>query len=69
MEINCKLRSFQVVIVLTITTCLKSKISCLSTTFNIGKRVLGVIDRGHSDTLDLLESCEPKKMVSVVNRF
>ena len=69
MEINCKLRSFQVVIVLTITTCLKSKISCLSTTFNIGKRVLEVIDRGHSDTLDLLESCEPKKMVSVVNRF
>ena len=69
MGINCKLYSFQVVTVLTITTCLKSKTSCLSTTFNIGKHVLEVIDRGHSDTLDLLESCEPKKMVSVVNRF
>ena len=63
------MRSFEEAFVSTITTCLKSKISCLSTTFNIGKHVLEVIDRGHSDTLDLLESCEPKKMVSVVNRF
>ena len=56
-------------IVSTITACLKTKITCLSTPFNIRKHVLEVMDRGHFDTLDLLESCEPKKMVSVVNRF
>ena len=62
-------RSFVVVIISTITTCLISKIACLSTTFSIGKHVLEVMDRGHFDTLDLLESFELKKMVSVVNRF
>ena len=52
----------------TITTCLKTKITCLSTTFNIRKHLSQVVDRGHFDTLDLLESCETKKMVSLVNR-
>ena len=56
-------------IVSTITTCLKTKITCLSTTFNIRKHVLEVMDRGHFDTLDMLESCDLKKMMSVVNRF
>ena len=63
------MRSFVVVIVSTITTCLETKITCLSTTFNIRKHVLEVMDRGHFDTLDLLESCELKKMMSAVNRF
>ena len=63
------MRSFVVGIVSTIHTYLKTKITSLSTTFNIRKHVLEVMDRGHFDTLDLLESCEPKKMVSVVNRF
>ena len=62
-------RSFVVVIVSTISTDLKTKITCLSTPFNIHKHVLDVMDSGHFDTLDLLESCELKKMVSVVNRF
>ena len=43
--------------------------TCLSTTFNIRKHILEVMERGHFDTLDLLESCEPKRIVSVVNRF
>ena len=63
------MRSFVVLIVSTITTDLKTKRTCLPTPFNIRKHVLDVMDRGHFDTLDLLESCELKKMVSVVNRF
>ena len=63
------MRSFVLVIVSTLTTCLITKIVCLSTTFNIRKHVSEVMDRGHFDTLDLLETCELKKMVSVVNRF
>ena len=43
--------------------------TCLSTTFNIRKHILEVMKRGHFDTLDQLESCEPKRIVSVVNRL
>ena len=43
--------SFVVVIVSTITTCLITTIACLSTTFNIRKHVLEVMDRGDFDTL------------------
>ena len=62
------MRSFVVVIVSTITTCLKTKITCLSATFNIRKHVLKVMDRGHFDTLDVLEYCEPKLMMSVLKK-
>ena len=69
MRINCKCALLRSSYCFDNNYLFKTKITCLSTTFTNRKNVLEVMDRGHFDTLDLLESCEPKKMVSVVNRF